>query len=143
MIQTTQNRNRTYSIIVDNLPAKRQQIYQLILEEYPCSPQELIQKYSDNLKNISRNVAMRFTELREYGYIIEYGTYINDTGHSCARYRPTSKDERIDIINKKYQELVDKKNKLVEDLILDLSPLTKEMVVKEVNKIDNQVKNLK
>mgnify|MGYP003145879633 CR=1 FL=1 len=143
MIQTTQNRNRTYSIIVDNLPAKRQQIYQLILEEYPCSPQELIQKYSDNLKNISRNVAMRFTELREYGYIIEYGTYINDTGHSCARYRPTSKDERIEIINKKYQELVDKKNKLVEDLILDLSPLTKEMVVKEVNKIDNQVKNLK
>ena len=137
MIQTTQNRNRTYSLIVDNLPAKRQQIYQLILQEYPCSP-----KYSESLKNISRNVAMRFTELREYGYIVEYGTYINDTGHSCARYRPTSKEERIEIIDKKYQELVDKKDKLVSDLILNLSPLTKEMVVKEVKKIDNQLNNL-
>ena len=142
MIQTTQNRNRTYSLIVDNLPAKRRQIYQLILQEYPCSPQELLQKYSESLKNISRNVAMRFTELREYGYIVEYGTYINDTGHSCARYRPTSKEERIEIINKKYQELVDKKDKLVSDLILNLSPLTKEMVVKEVKKIDNQLNNL-
>tara|TARA_R110000824_G_scaffold375472_1_gene566387 strand:- start:630 stop:1058 length:429 start_codon:yes stop_codon:yes gene_type:complete len=142
MIQTTQNRNRTYSLIVDNLPAKRQQIYQLILQEYPCSPQELLQKYSESLKNISRNVAMRFTELREYGYIVEYGTYINDTGHSCARYRPTSKEERIEIINKKYQELVDKKDKLVSDLIKNLSPLTKEMVVKEVKKIDNQLNNL-
>jgi hypothetical protein len=142
MIQTTRNRNRTYSLIVDNLPAKRQQIYQLILQEYPCSPQELLQKYSESLKNISRNVAMRFTELREYGYIVEYGTYINDTGHSCARYRPTSKEERIEIINKKYQELVDKKDKLVSDLILNLSPLTKEIVVKEVKKIDNQLNNL-
>tara|TARA_B110000037_G_C16941864_1_gene433085 strand:+ start:115 stop:543 length:429 start_codon:yes stop_codon:yes gene_type:complete len=142
MIQTTQNRNRTYSLIVDNLPAKRQQIYQLILQEYPCSPQELLQKYSESLKNISRNVAMRFTELREYGYIVEYGTYINDTGHSCARYRPTSKEERIEIIDKKYQELVDKKDKLVSDLIKNLSPLTKEMVVKEVKKIDNQLNNL-
>ena len=142
MIQTTQNRNRTYSLIVDNLPAKRQQIYQLILQEYPCSPQELLQKYSESLKNISRNVAMRFTELREYGYIIEYGTYINDTGHSCARYRPTSKEERIEIIDKKYQELVDKKDKLVSDLIKNLSPLTKEIVVKEVKKIDNQLNNL-
>jgi len=142
MIQTTRNRNRTYSLIVDNLPAKRQQIYQLILQEYPCSPQELLQKYSESLKNISRNVAMRFTELREYGYIVEYGTYINDTGHSCARYRPTSKEERIEIIDKKYQELVDKKDKLVSDLILNLSPLTKEMVVKEVKKIDNQLNNL-
>jgi|TARA_R110000737_G_scaffold44451_1_gene64774 hypothetical protein len=142
MIQTTQNRNRTYSLIVDNLPAKRQQIYQLILQEYPCSPQELLQKYSESLKNISRNVAMRFTELREYGYIVEYGTYINDTGHSCARYRPTSKEERIEIIDKKYQELVDKKDKLVSDLIKNLSPLTKEIVVKEVKKIDNQLNNL-
>jgi hypothetical protein len=142
MIQTTQNRNRTYSLIVDNLPAKRQQIYQLILQEYPCSPQELLQKYSESLKNISRNVAMRFTELREYGYIVEYGTYINDTGHSCARYRPTSKEERIEIIDKKYQELVDKKDKLVSDLILNLSPLTKEIVVKEVKKIDYQLNNL-
>ena len=142
MIQTTQNRNRTYSLIVDNLPAKRQQIYQLILQEYPCSPQELLQKYSESLKNISRNVAMRFTELREYGYIVEYGTYINDTGHSCARYRPTSKEERIEIIDNKYQELVDKKDKLVSDLIKNLSPLTKEIVVKEVKKIDNQLNNL-
>ena len=142
MIQTTRNRNRTYSLIVDNLPAKRQQIYQLILQEYPCSPQELLQKYSESLKNISRNVAMRFTELREYGYIVEYGTYINDTGHSCARYRPTSKEERIEIIDKKYQELVDKKDKLVSDLILNLSPLTKEIVVKEVKKINNQLNNL-
>lgn len=143
MIQTTQNRNRTYSIIVDNLPAKRQQIYQLILEEYPCSPQELIQKYSDNLKNISRNVAMRFTELREYGYIIEYGTYINDTGHSCARYRPTSKDERIEIINKKYQELTNNKAQLVNDLNLGLSSMSRTIVIRELSKINNQIKNLK
>lgn len=145
MIETIKNRNNTYKLIVDSLPGKRKEIYNLILQEYPCSPQEIKEKYS-HLKSISRNVAMRFTELRESGYIVEHGIYINDTGHACSSYRPTSKDERIDIINKKYQALVDKKSALERDWVfgsLQLSGITKDMIQKEINKIDLQIKNLK
>ena len=145
MIDTIKNRNNTYKLIADKLPKKREQIYDLILKEHPCSPQEIKEKYS-YVKNMTRNVAMRFTELREAGYIVEHGIYINDTGHACSSYRPTTKDERIDIINKKYQCLVDKKSALERDWVfggLQLSGITKDMIQKEINKIDFQIKNLK
>jgi|TARA_R110001606_G_scaffold355358_2_gene506322 hypothetical protein len=145
MIDTIKNRNKTYHLITEGLPSKRQQIYNIILEEFPCSPQEVIEKYA-NIKYITRNVAMRFTELRESGYIVAHGTYKNDTGHCCTTYRPTSKDERINFINKKYQSLVDKKSALESDWVfgsLQLSGVTKDMIIKEINKIDILIKNLK
>ena len=143
-METIKNRNNTYKLIADKLPSKRKEIYKLILQEYPCSPQEIKEKYS-HLKSISRNVAMRFTELRESGYIVEHGIYINDTGHACTSYRPTTKYEKIDIVNRKYQSLVDKKSALERDWVnggKQLSLILKEIIKKEINKIDFQIKNL-
>ena len=137
------NSKNTYSTIAPKLPIKREQIYELILEEYPCSPQQLIQKFPERVKKITRNVASRFTELRDSCHIIEYGNIINDTGHNCTTYRPTNMVERITLINEKFIELRDKKDKFINDRNQGVSDLSLELIQKEINKINNQIKNLK
>ena len=103
------------------------------------SPQEICEKYDFKFNEI----APRFTELRNSGHIKIVDYRENERSkHKNAVYSVTTPDEMINITNRRYQELVDKKDKLVSDLIKNLSPLTKEMVVKEVKKIDNQLNNL-
>lgn len=139
MIQTTQNRNKSFSQIAESLPKKRQGIYKIIKDQGITSPQEICDRYDFKINE----VVPRFTELRNSGHIKIVDYRENDrTKHKNAIYSVTTPDEMINIINRRYQELIDKKDKLVSDLILNLSPLTKEIVVKEVKKIDNQLNNL-
>tara|TARA_R110002072_G_scaffold170416_2_gene323932 strand:- start:328 stop:747 length:420 start_codon:yes stop_codon:yes gene_type:complete len=139
MIQTTQNRNESFLQIAESLPKKRQRVYQMINRYGITSPQEICEKYDFKFNEI----APRFTELRNSGHIKIVDYRENERSkHKNAVYSVTTPDEMINITNRRYQELVDKKDKLVSDLIKNLSPLTKEMVVKEVKKIDNQLNNL-
>ena len=139
MIQTIQNRNESFSQISESLPKKRQRVYKIIKDMGITSPQEICEKYDFKFNEI----APRFTELRNSGHIKIVDYRENErTRHKNAVYCVTTPDEMINITNRRYQELVDKKDKLVSDLILNLSPLTKEIVVKEVKKIDNQLNNL-
>ena len=139
MIQTIQNRNESFSQIAESLPKKRQRVYKIIKDMEITSPQEICEKYDFKFNEI----APRFTELRNSGHIKIVDYRENERSkHKNAVYCVTTPDEMINITNRKYQELVDKKDKLVSDLILNLSPLTKEIVVKEVKKIDNQLNNL-
>lgn len=139
MIQTIQNRNESFSQISESLPKKRQRVYKIIKDMGITSPQEICEKYDFKFNEI----APRFTELRNSGHIKIVDYRENERSkHKNAVYCVTTPDEMINITNRIYQELVDKKDKLVSDLILNLSPLTKEIVVKEVKKIDNQLNNL-
>ena len=139
MIQTTQNRNESFLQIAESLPKKRQRVYQMINRYGITSPQEICEKYDFKFNEI----APRFTELRNSGHIKIVDYRENERSkHKNAVYSVTTPDEMINITNRRYQELVDKKDKLVSDLIKNLSPLTKEIVVKEVKKIDNQLNNL-
>ena len=139
MITTTQNRNSSFISIADKLPKKRKYVYQMIEALGVTSPQEICDKYDFKINEI----VPRFTELRNSAHIKIVGYRENKRSkHPNAVYRITTADEMIDIKNKIYQELVDKKDKLVSDLIFPLSPFAKQMVIKEVKKIDTQIKNL-
>jgi len=133
METTILNRNTAFREIQDKLPKRRKYIYELIQAIGVISPQELCDKYSFK----SNEVSPRFTELRNSGYIKIVGSRISKRSNKLnAMYSITTKEERIDIINKKYQELIDQKNNLINDLNLGLSELTKSAVKKHINKID-------
>jgi hypothetical protein len=136
---TAQTRNDAYLKILDTLPKKRQLVYQMINEKQPCTPQQICEKYYFKFNEI----APRFTELRESGYIIEAGKQTNSRSkHKNTSYKISTESERIDFINKKFVELRDKKDKLINDRILGLSGLTLGLIEKEINKINIQIKNL-
>ena len=121
METTILNRNTAFREIQDKLPKRRKYIYELIQAIGVISPQELCDKYSFK----SNEVSPRFTELRNSGYIKIVGSRISKRSNKLnAMYSITTKEERIDIINKKYQELIDQKNNLINDLNLGLSELT-------------------
>ena len=136
---TVQTRNDAYLKILDTLPKKRQLVYQMINEKQPCTPQQICEKFYFKFNEI----APRFTELRESGYIIEAGKQTNSrSNHKNTSYKISTESERIDFINKKFVELRDKKDKLINDRILGLSGLTLGLIEKEINKINIQIKNL-
>jgi hypothetical protein len=141
MIETIKNRNTAYKNL--KLSKKRQYVYDMIEALGKASPQYLCAEYPMLKIN---SIVGRFTELRESGHIkILYHSTNPSTGQKNAWYGITTKDERINIINKKYQSLVDKKSNLERDWVfgsLQLSGITRDMIQKEINKIDLQIKNL-
>lgn len=68
-----QNRNDIYKEILEKLPEKRLITYSQIKDHQPVTPQQLCDKY--DLK--FNEVAPRFTELAQAGYIKEVGTVEN------------------------------------------------------------------
>jgi transcription initiation factor IIE alpha subunit len=139
METAVQNRNTAFIEVETKLPKKRKYVYEMIANHGDLSPQKLC----DITKRKFNEIAPRFTELRESGHIkILYHATNKETGNNNAWYCITTKDERIEIINRMYQSLIDKKDKMINDLNLNLSYLTKEMVKKEIKKIDIQIKNL-
>ena len=136
---TLENRNNAFKEIQDKLPKRRKYIYELIQAIGIVSPQEICEKYSFK----SNEISPRFTELRNSGYIKIVGSRLSKRSNKYnAVYRITTEEERIEIINKKYQELIDQKNKLINDLNLGLSELTKSTVKKHIYKIDNIISSL-
>jgi DNA-binding Lrp family transcriptional regulator len=139
METTILNRNTAFKEIQDKLPKRRKYIYELIQAIGIVSPQEICEKYSFK----SNEISPRFTELRNSGYIKIVGSRLSKRSNKYnAVYRITTEEERIEIINKKYQELIDQKNKLINDLNLGLSELTKSTVKKHIYKIDNIISSL-
>tara|TARA_R110002124_G_scaffold286278_1_gene466725 strand:- start:1705 stop:2145 length:441 start_codon:yes stop_codon:yes gene_type:complete len=140
---TRENSRKAYSDIKPKLSEKKRQIFEIIVALGEATPQQLVEMFNESNINYNVNVASRFTELREAGYIKILGNKLNKKSNKLnAVYTPTTKDERINIINKKYQEFTDIKNELINDLNLNLSPLTKENVVKQLMKINNLISNL-
>lgn len=136
---TLRNRNNAFKEIQDKLPKRRKYIYELIQAIGIVSPQELCEKYSFK----SNEINPRFTELRNSGHIKIVGSRLSKRSNKHnAIYRITTEKERVEIINKKYQELIDQKNNLINDLNLGLSELTKSTVKKHIYKIDNIISSL-
>ena len=122
MIDTIQNRDQSYLKIAESLPKKKLRIYEIIKGFRITTAQEICESHDLKINE----VVPRFTELRNSGHIkiIDYKEN-KRTKHKNAVYRLTTPEEMINITNRRYQELIDKKDKLVSDLILNLSPLTK------------------
>jgi|TARA_R110000823_G_scaffold125977_1_gene252957 DNA-binding Lrp family transcriptional regulator len=144
METTLKNSINAYSEIKPKLSEKRRQIFELIQTLGKATPQELVEMFNDSNINYNLNVASRFTELREAGLIKIIGNRLNNKSNKFnAIYAVTTEEERIDIINQKYQELIDLKNHLINDLNLKISFWTKLNVIKELKKINYKISKLK
>lgn len=134
------NRNEAYQLIVEGLPEKRKQVFKMYEKKAPCTRQEISEEYLLPINVVSG----RTTELHDIFLLVECGSKENRwTGKKNTMYRPVKNfDERIDLINEKFVELRDRKDKLVNDFNLGLSELSRELIKKEINKIQKQIKLL-
>ena len=138
-VDTYQVRNDSFFKIYDMLSKKRQETFELIAENEPCSAQDLCNNYRLPINSIIG----RFTELTQRGLIVPIGIKTNyNTGHGNSIYKITTESEAIEIRNRRFVELRNKKDNLINDFNLGLSTLTKYVIQKELNKINIKIKSL-
>jgi hypothetical protein len=136
---STSNRNTAYYSIIEKLPEKRKLIFELIQENKICTAQELAEKYMLPINEITG----RITELKNMCLVVEHGSKENRwTKHNNTAYQVVSKTDRIEIINKKFIEYRDSKDKLINDYNLNLSSLSKKLLKKEINKLQSKINYL-
>lgn len=140
MATSIRNRNDAYVSIIESLPEKEQLIFQLIRENSPCSSWDVSEKYLIPINEVTG----RITGLKNSCLIVEEGSKENRwTKRNNTLYRAVkSVEERINLINAKFLLLRDKKDKLINDYNLGLSCLTKEIIKKELDKINKQINSL-
>jgi len=134
-----QNRNIAFFNIVEKLPAKRQLIFKLIKKHEPCTLEEICDKYG-----LKRTVSGRLTELKNDCLILEHGSKKSNSSKTMNTiYRTISNpNERINLINLKYAELRDKKDALINDFNLGMSQISRNILDKELVKINTKINNL-
>lgn len=134
MRETIKNRNQTFYDIQEHLPVKRKQVY-VIIAANKFSTIETVARKLGKQKN---EISGRFTELQDDFLIKAVGRK-----NGFTVFAPTTEDERIDLINKEFVRLRDQRDKIVDDLnTLDLTPYSKEILKKEVDKIEVSIKRL-
>ena len=76
--------------------------------------------------------------------IVEFGSKENRwTNYNNTSYQVIkNENERIDLINKKFVEYRNAKDKLINDYNLKLSDLSKTLIQKEINKIQKKINYL-
>ncbi len=115
-------------------------IFQIIYENATCSSWDVSEIYLIPINEVTG----RITGLKNSCLIVEEGSKENRwTKRNNTLYRAVkSVDERIELINANFVLLRDKKDKLVNDFNMGLSNLTKEIIKKELDKINKQINSL-
>ena len=130
------NRNISYFQIVDKLPQKRKTIFELIKRHEPCTAWELC---SQSMLPVNE-VSGRITELKRLFLVVECGKKENRfTGHFNTVYRKATEEERVRLINAEFVRLRDVKDDLINGLNLGVIGVTKQIVLKELKKINKQI----
>ena len=139
-MNSTKNRNAAYFSIIEKLSKKRKLIFQLIGENKEITAQELAEKYMLPINEVTG----RITELKDMCLIVEFGSKENRwTNYNNTSYQVIkNENERIDLINKKFVEYRNAKDKLINDYNLKLSDLSKTLIQKEINKIQKKINYL-
>ena len=133
------NRNETYAEIFEKLPEARS----LVLKTVYMLGEATQQKVADILEKPLNEISGRFTELCFYGFLKQTTSSISRrSNNKITVYAVTTTNERIDIINKHYQELVDKQKDLETDYHNGLSNYTIEVVRLQIFKIGKKIKEL-
>ncbi len=140
MNTSIRNRNESYFNILNSLPKKKQLILQLFSENPNSTSQEIHEKY---LIPINEVVA-RVSDLKNEFLLVETGSKENRwTGRMNTTYRVVKNiNERIDLINERFVELRDQKDKLIRDYKKGLSEYTKSIILKIMNSIDVKISRL-
>jgi len=135
-----QNRNESFFIDTEKFSARRKTVYNLIKNYGHLTTQEVRSKMVLGANQVSG----RITELKELFYIKEDGSKFNEVSRKGnTLWTLTGYDERIDLINSKYAELINEYKTLENDLNLaNLSKTTKQRTLKRMEKINKLIFNL-
>ena len=132
------NRNTAYHGIIENLPEKRGLVLQLISENKGITTQEISEKYFLPINEVSG----RISELTKMCLIRSIGSRENrHTGYLNTVYQAiTNKTLVVNLRNQKAQELIDKRDSLVNDYLLGMSELGKGILELEKRKIEKELR---
>ena len=128
----TQNRNKVYYEILENLPKKRKLIFNIIKENKGISTQEINKNYNWKVNEISG----RITELEKMCLISAVGSSKNSTTNKSNTIYVAIKDLSTitNMRNERAQELIDENNSLINDFILLKSSLSKSILNRRIRK---------
>lgn len=134
------NRNQAFSAIADRLPEKRQRVFKHILSQENVTAQELAQKTSLPINEITG----RITELKNAHLIVETGSKRNrHSNKKNTAYRVVeSIGERIDLINKTFAKLQKERKILESDLNAEISEYSVSLIYRELGKIRSKQNSL-
>jgi|TARA_R110000744_G_scaffold162155_1_gene278755 hypothetical protein len=140
-MKSIQTRNQTYRNIATRIPAKRKRIYEIIISNTSgITAQQISDRYNIPINQITG----RITELKDMCFIKEaHMSFNNVTSNYCTSYKAvTDNEEFIEITNKKYVQLVDKRSSLITDHFNNNSNHTNDFIKKELLKIERKIKQL-
>lgn len=131
-----QNRNEAFHINTEKLSLRRKTVYKIIKTYGLVSAQQI----KDKMRLGVNQVSGRITELKEMFLIKEEGSVLNrNTNVRNTLYAVTTKDEQVDLVNARYQELVDEKKSLENDYHLGVSEYGLEAIKNRIKKIDKKI----
>lgn len=134
-----QNRNDAYALNYEKLSKKRQIVYKLIALYGKASAQQIKERMQVGINQVSG----RITELKKMCLIIEAGSVKNEKSNTNnTLYRRTTKNEQINLINKRYQELINEQKELENDYYLGLSNYSLEVIKKRISGIKKEINQL-
>ena len=136
-----QTRNQAYRNIATRIPAKRKRIYEIIISnKIGITAQQISDRYNIPINQITG----RITELKDMCFIKEgHARYNGVTDNYNNSYNAvTDNDEFIELTNKKYVELVDKRSSLITDHFNNNSNHTNDFIKKEITKIERKIKQI-
>ena len=136
MSASIQNRNESFFNSIEKLSLRRKTVYKLIQRYKLITSQQIKEKMKLGFNQVSG----RITELKEMCLIIEGGSVLNkESNTKNTLWRLTNKEERINLVNKRYVALVDEQKALENDYHLFLSEHSLKVIKKRISKIKKQI----
>ena len=138
MNTAAQNRNFTYVNMIEELSEQKQLWLQLIKENEPCTRQEICKKFG-----LKDNASGRCTELVNLCFIEIVGEKLIDGKKKQTIYKTIRcHDKRINLINLKYVDLINKRDSMISDFHSGISSFSRNILDKELNKIKKLIDQL-
>jgi len=140
-MENPQTKNeKLFDSIIKTLHPRRKYIFEMIQQTPNLTPLEVA--YQNNLPDLETNSQIAF--LKSEFLIVQTGFRKNKKTYTKEpTYRAVnSMDERNDLINKRFVELRTEKEKLERDYIKVTTNISRTILQKEINKLNNKIKEL-
>ena len=132
----TINRNDAFYINTEKFGLRKKTVYNLVNIYGLITSHQIAEKMKLGINQVSG----RITELKDEFLIIEAGSVLNrKTKVHNTLWRVTTKDERTNLVNKRYQELVNETKQLENDFHLGISEYGLKAIKKQSKKINKQI----
>lgn len=133
------HRNETFQEIKDRLPDSRKEVLECIKDLGAAK----LDSICLNLNKRKFQLSGRITELKFLGFIKECGEDVSlYSNNKVTVYTCTTEEEQINIVNKRFIELRNKLDSLVNDFNLGLSRYSLDLIKKEKARIENKIDQL-